>query len=438
MKKILIRTALCILVLVTASVSAFVGISFKYENLFSKEETTTEATTAVTTEITTSRKETPPQSTEPETTQEPVIEFEDFSIIDIFPLSLTSGSWDVRHCQGIAVDSKNGYIYYSYTNLFVKCDFNGNVIGTITNIRGHLGDICYNEADGKIYGSYNPPGKKALYIAIIDPSELDDLNLNAVKSGLIRTVHLKDVWNDFSATVTVGENTYSRRYGVSGTDGVCFGPSFESGEGNYLTVACGITPQPARPDNDHQILLQYNVETWWRIYSEPLTYKEYHQSGPACDGKYFLFTGNTNYGVQTMTYFDELNVWLLNVYPPTKNGYNKYTLYVIDGDIKPYKALLSGQPEDDEQLMLTLYSDGVYDKNHGTYGWYSEKGNLGMEYMGGGLFYIIHPYETWYETQTAVAYLYVWDPSEKSPFTLAAGISTDYTISKKKTQINTN
>jgi hypothetical protein len=51
------------------------------------------------------------------------------------------------------------------------------------------------------------------------------------------------------------------------------------------------------------------------------------------------------------------------------------------------------------------------------------------------LFYIIHPFRTWYGTQTAVAYLYVWDSSQSSPFTLAAGIDDDYKITKKKAQI---
>ena len=30
-----------------------------------------------------------------------------------------------------------------------------------------------------------------------------------------------------------------------------------------------------------------------------------------------------------------------------------------------------------------------------------------------------------------VTYLYVWDPSKADPFTIAAGVPDDYTISKK-------
>ncbi len=434
MKKILQRIALCVAVLFVVLISAFIGITLNYDTLFPKEEETIAETTTEITEPTTELTTAQPETTQEPATAEPVIEFEDFSVIDIVPLSLASGSWDAKHCQGIAVDKMKGYIYYSYTTAFVKCDFSGNVVGTIKKIRGHLGDICFNEADGKVYGSYNPPGKKAMYTAIINVDELDEINLDAVKSGLISTVHLSEVYEYYTGQVTVDGKTYQRRYGVSGSDGICFGPSMQTGKGNYLTVACGITPQPARTDNDHQIILQYDVSSWSSL-ARPLSYKEYHHSGPArADGEYFLFTGNTNFGIQTMTYFDELNVWLLNVYPATKSGYKKYTLYVVDGDVKPYMGVVAGQPEEEQKLMLTLYNDGDVDKKNGTRGWFSEFGNLGIEYMGGGLFYIIHPFMTWYGTETAVAYLYVWDPEHRSPFTLAAGISKDYTISKKKTQ----
>ncbi|MBQ8504387.1 MAG: hypothetical protein IJ491_08965 [Clostridia bacterium] len=433
MKKILQRAAICICVLFFVSAAAFVGIMLNYEKLFPEvttvQETTTEAATTTVPETTKA------EPTAVQTTQKPVIDFEDISVIDVYPLSLASGSWDVKHCQGIAIDKKNQFIYYSYTHTFVKCDFAGNVLGTITGIKGHLGDICFNEEDGRVYASLNAPSKRALYIAIIDVDNLDEIGLKAVKCGLIRTVHLHEVWNDRHTTVSLESGDVQQRYGVGGTDGVCFGPSFMTGEGNYLTVGCGTKIQPERPDNDYQVILQYDVTAWWNVYAQPLSYKQYHHTGPYThDGKYFVYTGHTTSGIQTMVYFDELNMWLLSVYPTRKKQFNPYTLFVIDGDVKPYKAELIGQPEKDEQYVLTLYSDGDYDKKHGIYGWYSTNGNKGIEYMGDGLFYVIHPFKTWYKTQTAVAYLYVWDPSQESPFTLAAAVPNDYTISKNATK----
>lgn len=433
MKKILSRIALVAAAILIIIGAAFFGLHLKNGSLpldkgaVTTTAATTEETTTADTTATTKKKK--PVAT----TAVPVIEFQDFSIIDYMPLSLASGSWDIKHCQGIAIDSQNGFIYYSYTNVFVKCDLEGNVVGAIENIEGHLGDICYNESDGMVYASLNPPGKTALYVAIINVAKLNKSGLDAEKCKLIRTVHLPQVWSDFTAKVEIGEKTYSRRYGVSGTDAMCFGPSFKTGKGNYLTVSCGTTPQNERNDNDYQILLQYDVRNWWKEYSQPLDFSEPHHVGPEKhNGKYFVYTGTTNYGVQTMTYFHELNLWLMNVYPTTKDSFQKYTLFIIDGDVAPKKQALKGQPKKDEQWILTLYQDGNYDKNTGIYGWYAFNGARGMDYVGNGLFYIIHPYKTWYGKQTAVAYLYVWDPSKEDPFTIAAGIGVDYTISKKK------
>lgn len=380
-----------------------------------------------------SEAQTTAQTTVEKTTLDSETDF-DFKIIDVLPLSLSSGSYDVRHCQGMAIDIYKGFVYYSYTNTFVKCDLEGNVVGSITGIKGHLGDACLNESDGKVYASYNPPGKKALYTAIIDVDNLNKVGLKAVECGLIRTVHLKEVFKDFSATVKIKETQFKRKYGVSGTDGVAFGPSFSTGKGNYLTVACGLTPQTNRSDNNYQILIQYNVKNWWDHYSRPLSFTEFHHSGPdRHNGKFFIYTGNTNYGVQTMTYCKDLNLWFLNVYPTTKNTFKKYNMYIVDGDVRPWKEILKGQPErNDEQYVLALYQDGEKDKKTGIYGWYASLGNKGMTYISDGLFYIIHPFVTWYKRQTAVAYLYVWDPDDSDPFTLAAGVDNNYNIGKKK------
>ena len=434
MKKILQNIAL-ILICITALLSfGYISLTFigggdvlaPFVGATTAESTTKETTTkpVATTEKTT---------TAPQTTAVTELEVENFTIIDYFPLSLASGgSWDIKHCQGMAIDQKNGYVYYSFTNTFVKCDFEGNAIGSITGIEGHLGDICFNEKDGKIYASLNPEGKKALYLAIIDVNKLKEMNVDAVKGSLIRTVHLTHVWEDFKAKVKNNDKTYKRRYGISGTDAICFGPSFETGKGHYLTISCGTTPQTERTDNDYQVLIQYDVTGWWSKYGQPLSYDEVHHIGPKeMHGKFFVYTGNTYYGVQTMTYFDELNLWFLNVYTTRKENFPKYKLFIVDGDIKPKEKALKGQAEKDVQKVLTLYKDGNFHESTGIYGWNAAEGARGMEYLFNGLFYIIHPYKTWYGKQTAVAYLYVWEPSEADPFVIAAGVPDDYTISKK-------
>lgn len=447
MKKVL-QNALLILICITALLSfGYISLSFVGSGNFlapfvgaSTVSDTTASTTQVTTTIreTTTKKPTTtaPATTEATTIPQTVVEVENFTIIDYFPLSLASGgSWDIKHCQGMTIDKLGGYAYYSYTNTFVKCDLGGNAVGTITGIEGHLGDICYNERDGKVYASLNPEGKKALYVAIIDVENLNEKGVDAVKGGLIRTVHLTQVWEDFSAKVKNQGKTYSRRYGVSGTDAMCFGPSFETGKGYYLTISCGTTPQTERTDNDYQVLVQYDVSGWWDKYGQPLSYDKVHHTGPEeMHGKFFVYTGNTYYGVQTMTYFEELNLWFLNVYTTRKEDFPKYNLFIVNGDVKPKEKALKGQDKKDVQKVLTLYKDGSYDEKTKIYGWFISQGSKGMEYLTSGLFYIIHPYKTWYGKQTGVAYLYVWDPSASTPFKIAAGVSDDYVISKKITK----
>ena len=442
MKKI-VQNILLALICVTALVSfGYISLTFVGSGDFKAPFAggTTAVTTSQTTtkEVTTTQKVTttkPITTTMATTTTQPstAVEVENFTIIDYFPLSLASGgSWDIKHCQGMAIDQDKGYVYYSYTNTFVKCDFEGNAIGSITGIEGHLGDVCFNTKDGKVYASLNPEGKKALYLAIIDVNNLNEMNVDAVKGGLIRTVHLTHVWEDFKAKVKNQGKTYSRRYGVSGTDAMCFGPSFETGEGYYLTISCGTTPQTQRTDNDYQVLVQYDVTGWWNKYAQPLSYKKVHHIGPEdIHGKFFVYTGNTYYGVQTMTYFDELNLWFLNVYSSRKDNFPKYNLFIVDGDVKPKEKSLKGQEKKDVQKVLTLYKDGSYDEATKIYGWRISDGAKGMEYLFNGLFYIIHPYKTWYGKQTAVAYLYVWNPSDTTPFAIAAGVDDDYTIAKK-------
>jgi hypothetical protein len=61
------------------------------------------------------------------------------------------------------------------------------------------------------------------------------------------------------------------RYDCSGIDGVAFGPAFGHSDGKtYLTVAYGIYGNTRRGDNDHQVLLQYDIADW-ACYAAPLS-----------------------------------------------------------------------------------------------------------------------------------------------------------------------
>lgn len=49
-----------------------------------------------------------------------------------------TGTWGGCHIQGIAVDKKNGYIYYSFTTKLVKATLDGEIIGSVDGLIGHL------------------------------------------------------------------------------------------------------------------------------------------------------------------------------------------------------------------------------------------------------------------------------------------------------------
>src|SRR3954453_9135828 len=106
------------------------------------------------------------------------------------PLKQNGGTWATSHVQGIAVDVKGGYIYYSFTTLLAKYDFSGKLVGTLVGWAGHLGDLDFNARDGRVYGSLEYKKDKAFYIAGIDVTRLDRVGVEAGSSDLFRTVSL--------------------------------------------------------------------------------------------------------------------------------------------------------------------------------------------------------------------------------------------------------
>lgn len=423
-----------IIVILAVAVVAGVGTA---DILKEEPTTTTESVTQTTTAPTTVQTTTAATTTEPTVATEPLIDLNSITIIDLYPLSLAGGSWDVKHCQGLAVDKKKGFVYYSYTTMLVKCDFEGNLIGSVSGIAGHLGDITFNEADGKIYCGYYTERRTAFYAVIFDVDKITKMDMKPT-SDVVRTVYLTDPYKYYKAKFKVqtedeAEKTLRHKYGCSGIDAVTFGPDFsKKTKKEMLTVSCGIYSENNRTDNNYQVLLQYDVTDWWDNFAKPYSASEVHTSGPEkYNGKYFVYTGNTSYGVQTMEYFDELNIWILSCYKGSKPEFENYSLFAIDGDVAPKKEVLKGQPKEEKGWVLSLYQDGEYDKKNDIYGWYSSYGVQGVAYMSDGLFYIVRPYKNWTGTKTAICYLCVWAPDKTDPFELAAGIGNDYSISKK-------
>jgi hypothetical protein len=337
------------------------------------------------------------------------------------PVVIDGGAWKSGHVQGTAIDLANGHVYFSFTNLLVKTDLNGNVLGTIGGFSGHLGDLDFNPVDGKVYGSLEYKAKKSFYIAVIDVSKVTEMGMNAQNSPLFETIYLPEVAADYTADMN-GDGVFDgnkgdtpdHRFGCSGIDGVTFGPKFgESGGKRYLTVAYGIYSNLGRKDNDHQVILQYDADHWIERYARPLEEAAPHSSGPEkADGKYFVHTGNTTYGVQNLAYDPGSKLWFMGAYRGKKPEYPNYSLFAVEASAKPVTQRVRGT--DLEGLVLPLAPLGALHEATGIRGW-NQMAAYGMSPLGGGLFYIAESGKN-EGKQTGKLILHRWDGSPENAF----------------------
>ncbi len=325
-------------------------------------------------------------------------------LADRLPLRMESGVYEGGHVQGIALDLTRGFVYYSFTRSLVKTDLSGNVLGSVKGLTGHLGCIAYNREDGKVYGSLEYKAQTAFYIAIFDVSRIDRMEMDAEKDGVMTTVYLTDVVRDFTTDldgdgfVVLDNGQYTdknpalsldHKYGCSGIDGVSFGPVFGApADSPYqLMVAYGIYENLDRADNDYQVFLQYD----WRKFAalaKPLTQSDPHQSGLQAEERYFLYTGNTCYGVQNLEYDTYTGNWFASAYRGHKPHCSDFTLFVIDGSKVPVKGEILGQTPREEGLLLSLAPIGKCHAETGVYGGYVKDAATGIFSLGNGYFYI--------------------------------------------------
>ena len=309
------------------------------------------------------------------------------------PSSIFSGYHGACHCQGIAVDTVKGYIYYSFTTKLIKSDLSGNVIGSVEGLIGHLGCIDFCEADGRVYGSLeyknDAIGKgilrhldmadkqvaNAFYCAAFDVDRIDRMEMDAERDGIVRTVYLPDVVEDFEATVELDGKELSHKYACSGIDGTAWGPMWGSTDGKqYLNICYGVYGDVTRTDNDYQVILTYDAADWWQTVARPLRQDDMHKSDARPVGKYFLYTGNTNWGVQNLEYDAYGQRWLAAVYPGKKPQFENYSMFVIDGKDAPTVGVHDAYGEGIAQLQLCAQSRFAH-------------GSTGMCAIGDGRYY---------------------------------------------------
>ena len=283
------------------------------------------------------------------------------------------------HIQGLALDKKEKCLYCSFTSAFFKCDLEGNVIGSVTGINGHLGAMTYEPKSKKVYASLeikddeigrgvsdalgaerHEKAASRFYVAEIDVRKIDRLEVPFEEA---MTLHpIEEVAKDYLDTVEVNGVTLEHKYGCSGMDGVAIAPGFGAkGKEKFLYVAYGVYGDTTRVDNDYNILLCFKMDD---------LAKPVH--------KYFVKTGNTRYGVQNMTYDADSERLYLAVYKGSKSQYPNYSLFSLDIHQKPFMGKLENVPYEENEVEQVSVTEGSFFK------W----GSTGLYSFGDGRWYV--------------------------------------------------
>jgi hypothetical protein len=286
------------------------------------------------------------------------------------------------HVQGVAMDQKSKLMYCSFTSAFFKADLEGNIIGSITGINGHLGAMTFDAKGRKVYASLevkddaigkgiadalgaerHERSSSNFYVAEIDVDKVTGLDIPFDEAVVLHPMH--EVRKDYLESVTIDGQEYEHRYGCSGMDGITIGPGFgKSGKRKQcLYVAYGIYADMNRKDNDHNVLLCFDLDDL----SQPVA-------------KYFVHTGNTRYGVQNLAYDKATKKLYLAVYKGSKPQYPNYSMFTLDMKQEPFVAKLSDVPYEESEVLQLKVSEGSHFK------W----GSTGLCPLGDGSWYISH------------------------------------------------
>ena len=154
-----------------------------------------------------------------------------------------------------------------------------------------------------------------------------------------------------------------------------------------------------------------------------MVFGQTHASGPGKpDKEYFVYTGNTNYGIQNLAWDPYTNCMFMAVYKGSKSGFPNYSLFAVPMSQKPFREPLKGGNDKHEYLQLSLVepSEGISplrDEATGLTGWKFKYGSMGLCPIGDGLWYIAENgknKET--GTHSCNARLYKWNGLEDGPF----------------------
>jgi len=339
-----------------------------------------------------------------------------------FPHKVFSGVRHGGHVQGIAVDEARKHIYFSFTTVLVKTDYEGNLLGTVKGLIGHLGCIVFDPANRRVIGSlefkhdaigqgivsrtgHELAAEDAFYLVSFDVDAIVRTDMDAEADGIMKAVYLREVVEDYMAVDEVSR--VSHRYGCSGIDGTALGPAFgaDPQSPSKIMVAYGIYGDTSRGDNDNQVILSYD-QSVFDMYGLPLNQNEPHHNGPdAPEATYFFYTGNTTYGVQNLEYDPYTQTWMVAVYTGKKSGFPNYPMYFIDGKVVPMLAPLRGRSGEQGFSLTPARLGQMADEL--TPGCHFPLGSTGIYAFGDGTYaFSIHGKEGNGFTSTVIKYRY--------------------------------
>ena len=321
------------------------------------------------------------------------------------------------HVQGMAIDTAARCFYLSFTTSLVKVDYEGNVLASIDSINGHLGAMTFDAASRKLYASLECKddvigqgiakhlGKETFtqskfYIVVFDVDGTGSKAGKAVQPGAGNPV----IAGQYEVTDAI--NDYKTRYGCSGIDGVTIAPQIGKKKGKpRLYVAYGIYGDISRRDNDHQILLEYKLDQF-----KP-------GATPKASAKYFVFTGNTNWGVQNLCYDPKTGCIFMACYAGKKPEYPNFSLFAVPVAQKPVKKVLRGLEDDGEHLSLALWQQGLLGNVKGLRGWRFGDLTTGVCTLGDGTWFVSTPLKLKKGFQTATIRQLKWKGGpQENPF----------------------
>ncbi len=271
-----------------------------------------------------------------------------------------------EHVQGAETDRYGDYFYYSFADRLIKQSADGEVVGTVTGITGHMGDAAYNRADDKLYVSYTRKdgGDKLCYMLIFDCEKIDKLNMKfedvctCVYVGAPILELAKENGYDAEGNALSDEwLSLSGKYGVNNSiDSCTFGPKFGVNDGKtYLTMGLGAPGQSEkvsvggveksaadRVDNDYQVIVQFDTSDW-ENYAVPFAQISDATGPENFDGIYFFYYGAHDYSAQNLCYDRYTNTYIMSTYglleARQSAGFKNNCVYFIDATEAEEKSL---------------------------------------------------------------------------------------------------